>query len=122
MSMESMVSTDAFLAECQPSKELLERLASGEFHVISFETPESTAHITTKRLIVTEVGYNEINKSIPFSFVSQWSITKLKKVTKNDYGPYKLQLYAKSGIYEIDLSEAIDVHKLDRIIASVVFG
>ncbi|TFD50615.1 PH domain-containing protein [Cryobacterium frigoriphilum] len=111
-----------FVAEAPIPAGLEEILVAGEQPIAAFKTFRDSAIFTTKRLIVRDAqgitGKKIELYSLPYTSVNMWSSENAGTLDFNA----ELELWTRAGHIKIKVGKAIDIRRLDRLIAEVVLA
>ncbi|HIW96459.1 MAG TPA: PH domain-containing protein [Candidatus Corynebacterium gallistercoris] len=97
-------------------------LVQGEQPWAAFKTFRDTAVFTNKRLIVRDAqglrGRKVEMYSLPYSAINMWSSENAGTLDFTS----EIELWTRVGHIKIKLGKAVDVRKLDHLIAACVLG
>lgn len=114
------LTTWTFVAEAPVPAEVTALLVPGEESVAAYKTFRDMAIFTTKRLIVRDAqgvtGKKVEVYSLPYSAINMWSSENAGTLDFNA----ELELWTRAGHIKIKVGKAIDVRRLDLLIAQVV--
>ena len=114
------LATWTFVSEAPIPADVQDLLVEGEEPVAAYKTFRDSAVFTTKRLIVRDAqgvtGKKVEVYSVPYSAVNMWSSGNAGTLDFNA----ELELWTRAGHIKIKVGKAIDVRRLDRLIARVV--
>lgn len=115
------VLTWSFQREINVPEDVLELLKPGEKPIGAYQTFRDSAVFTTLRLIVRDAQGLRGKKieiySLPYSSISMWSSENSGGLLDTNG---ELELWTKVGRIKVNLGKAVDVRRLDRLIAHCV--
>jgi hypothetical protein len=118
----SVIAAWTFVSETAIPADVEPMLLPGEHAIAAYKTFRDSAVFTNKRLIVRDAqgitGKKVELYSLPYSNVLTWSSENAGTLDFNS----ELELWTKAGHIKIKVGKAIDVRKLDMLIANVVIG
>ena len=111
-----------FVSEVPIPADVMPLLIAGEEPIAAYKTFRDSAIFTTKRLIVRDAqgitGKKVEIYSLPYSSVNMWSSENAGTLDFNA----ELELWTRAGQIKIKLGKAVDIRKLDMLIANVVLA
>ena len=111
-----------FQAEIPIPQDVATLLVAGEQPVAAYSTFRDSAVFTTKRLIVRDAqgitGKKVEIYSLPYSAINMWSSENAGTIDFNA----ELELWTRAGHIKIKLGRAVDIRRLDHLIAHAVLG
>jgi hypothetical protein len=114
------ITTWTFVSETPIPADVDSLLVAGERAISAFKTFRDSAIFTDRRLIVRDAqgitGKKVELYSLPYSSINMWSSENAGTLDFNA----ELELWTRAGHIKIKVGKAIDIRKLDRLIADVV--
>lgn len=111
-----------FVSEAPIPSDIGPLLVAGEEPIAAYKTFRDSAVFTNKRMIVRDAqgitGKKVELYSLPYTNITMWSSENAGTLDFNA----ELELWTKSGHIKIKVGKAIDVRKLDQLIAQVVLA
>jgi len=111
-----------FVSEVPIPADVMPLLIADEEPIAAYKTFRDSAIFTTKRLIVRDAqgitGKKVEIYSLPYSSVNMWSSENAGTLDFNA----ELELWTRAGQIKIKLGKAVDIRKLDMLIANVVLA
>ncbi|MBH0008388.1 PH domain-containing protein [Salinibacterium sp. UTAS2018] len=118
----AVIAAWTFVSEAPIPEDVMPMLLPGEQPIAAYKTFRDSAVFTNKRLIVRDAqgitGKKVELYSLPYSNVLMWSSENAGTLDFNA----ELELWTRAGHIKIKVGKAIDVRKLDMLIANVVIG
>ena len=122
MEATAVVAAWTFVSEVPIPADIAGILIAGEEPIAAYKTFRDSAVFTNKRLIVRDAqgitGKKVEMYSLPYANVNMWSSENAGTLDFNA----ELELWTKAGHIKIKLGKAVDIRKLDTLIASVVLA
>ncbi|HPU14254.1 MAG TPA: PH domain-containing protein [Aeromicrobium sp.] len=107
-----------FIQEIPIPNDVTELLLDGEQAVAAFKTFRDSAIFTTKRLIVRDAqgmtGKKVEVYSLPYRSINMWSSENAGRLLDSNS---ELEMWTRAGHVKIRLNKAIDIRRLDKLIA-----
>ncbi len=111
-----------FQAEVAVPPDVVQLLVGNERAVAAYQTFRDVAVFTTRRVIVRDAqgitGKKVEVYSLPYSSINMWSSENAGALDFNA----EIELWTRAGRIKIKLGRAIDVRRLDNLIAHAVLG
>ncbi|MGV8884564.1 MAG: PH domain-containing protein [Microbacteriaceae bacterium] len=111
-----------FVSEVPIPQDIAGILIAGEEPIAAYKTFRDSAVFTNKRLIVRDAqgitGKKVEMYSLPYSSVNMWSSENAGTLDFNA----ELELWTRAGHIKIKLGKAVDIRRLDSLIANVVLA
>lgn len=118
----SAITAWTFVSETKIPDDVLPMLVEGEQPIAAYKTFRDSAVFTTKRLIVRDAqgmtGKKVEMYSLPYSAINMWSSENAGTLDFNS----ELELWTRAGHIKIKVGKAVDVRRLDHLIAHVVLN
>jgi hypothetical protein len=106
-----------FVAETPIPADIHPMLVEGETAIAAYKTFRDSAVFTNKRLIVRDAqgitGKKVELYSLPYSSITMWSSENAGTLDFNA----ELELWTRAGHIKVKLGKAVDIRKLDKLIA-----
>jgi len=116
------IATWTFVSEVAIPSDIGPMMVAGETPISAFKTFRDSAVFTNKRLIVRDAqgitGKKVELYSLPYANINMWSSENAGTLDFNA----ELELWTRAGHIKIKVGKAIDIRKLDMLIANVVLG
>lgn len=116
------IATWTFVAEVPIPADITPMLVTGEEPIAAFKTFRDSAVFTTKRLIVRDAqgitGKKVELYSLPYTNINMWSSENAGTLDLNA----ELELWTRAGHIKIKVGKAVDIRKLDLLIANVLLA
>ena len=116
------IATWTFVSEVAIPSDIGPMMVAGESPISAFKTFRDSAVFTNKRLIVRDAqgitGKKVELYSLPYANINMWSSENAGTLDFNA----ELELWTRAGHIKIKVGKAIDIRKLDMLIANVVLG
>ncbi len=114
----SPITSWTFIQEIPIPNDVTELLLDGEQAVAAFKTFRDSAIFTTKRLIVRDAqgmtGKKVEVYSLPYRSINMWSSENAGRLLDSNS---ELEMWTRAGHVKIRLNKAIDIRRLDKLIA-----
>lgn len=111
-----------FVSETPIPDDVSTLLIAGETPIAAYKTFRDSAIFTNKRLIVRDAqgitGKKVEMYSLPFSSVNMWSSENAGTLDFNA----ELELWTRAGHIKIKLGKAVDIRRLDLLLANIVLA
>ena len=118
----SAITAWTFVSETKIPDDVLPMLVEGEQPIAAYKTFRDSAVFTNKRLIVRDAqgmtGKKVEMYSLTYSAINMWSSENAGTLDFNA----ELELWTRAGHIKIKVGKAVDVRRLDHLIAHVVLN
>lgn len=118
----AVIATWTLVSETAIPADIAPLLVPGEEPIAAFKTFRDSAVFTTKRLIMRDAqgitGKKVELYSLPYANINMWSSENAGTLDMNA----ELELWTRSGKIKVKVGRAVDIRKLDKLIAAVVLG
>lgn len=117
--IDNIISDWVFMSECPIPKGIKNITAASETPLKAYKTVRDVAIFTNQRIIFQDtkgMGKKKEVLSVPYSSIDMWST---ENATGLDFSA-TLTLWLRQGKLEVKIGRGINVHDIDRAIASFV--
>lgn len=118
----AVIATWTLVSETPIPADIAPLLVAGEEPIAAFRTFRDSAVFTTKRLIMRDAqgitGKKVELYSLPYANINMWSSENAGTLDFNA----ELELWTRAGKIKIKVGKAVDIRKLDKLIANVLLA